>query len=158
MRNAAVLWLCPLLNYTRIWFILGLLDLQKIINIGCNGNLLCAVINIAISLLFVCAGWQWRSVGDRTNRWPLGVGRNGVARNQMRCSVSARRVHANHLLQAVAAEHHRSALNHVRRRVRAASYIPTRRTVTNRNSVLIAIGHPNKTNRVQVSRAASIAE
>lgn len=58
--------------------------------------------NIVIDL----AGRQRRPSNDRKGRRPLDVDRYCVARHQVRRSVSAGRVHEDHVLQTLAADHH----------------------------------------------------
>lgn len=51
-------------------------------------------------------GRQRRASDDREGQRPVDANRHGVARHQVRRPLSARRLHEDHVLQAVAADHH----------------------------------------------------
>lgn len=55
-------------------------------------------------------GRQRRTSDDREGQRPVDVNRHGIARHQVRRAVSARRLHEDHVLQAVAADHHGRAI------------------------------------------------
>lgn len=56
------------------------------------------------------SGRQRRTTDDRKGQRPVDADRHRVARHQVRRALSARRLHEDHLLQAVAADHHGRAV------------------------------------------------